>query len=79
MASDSLPRLSQTKWAPVPSHGVVVVAREVTALGPLDLDHPGAEVGEVAGGQWHGDRLLDGNDRQSFERFPRHEFAAIPG
>ncbi len=49
-------------------HDVVVLAREVAAVGPLDLDHARAEVGEVAAGERDGDRLLDGHHRQSFER-----------
>ena len=40
-----------------PDHAVVVPGH-VTGTGLLDLDHPGAEVGEVPGAQRGGDRLL---------------------
>ncbi len=42
--------------------GGVVGTREVAAVGPLDLDHPGAEVGELAGGEGGRDGLFDGDD-----------------
>jgi len=29
---------------------------------PFDLDHPHAEVGELAGGQWRGHRMLKGDN-----------------
>ena len=45
-----------------PVHGLVVAAREVPGAGPLDLDHPRAEVGEVPGGQRGGHRLLASDD-----------------
>lgn len=40
----------------------VVTAGEVTAVRALDLDDPGAEVGELPGGERGGDGLLDGDD-----------------
>ena len=39
-------------------HGPVVAAGEVAAARPLDLDDPGAEVGELPGGEGHRDGLL---------------------
>jgi hypothetical protein len=48
--------------------GGVVGAGEVAGARPLDLDHPGAEVGEVTGGQWHGHRLFQGEDGDSSQR-----------
>ncbi len=47
-------------------HRPVVSAGEVPHFGALDLDHAGAEVGELAGGEWRGDRLLQGDDRDAF-------------
>jgi hypothetical protein len=45
--------------AGLPVHGAVVVTSEVTDGGALDLDDPGAEVGELPGGEGCGDRLLE--------------------
>ena len=57
--TDSLPRLHHTKCAARPPlHHIVVVPGEVTAVGVLHLDHPGAEVGEHAGAHGRGHRLL---------------------
>jgi hypothetical protein len=39
-------------------HGLVVAAGEVAYPGALYLYDPGAEVGELAGGEGGGDRLL---------------------
>ena len=39
-------------------HGPVVAAGEVAGARPLDLDDPGAEVGELPGGEGHRDGLL---------------------
>jgi hypothetical protein len=39
-------------------HAVVVVAREVADLRPLDLDHARAEVGELARAERRRDRLF---------------------
>ncbi len=50
---------------------VVVLAGEV-ALGPLDLDHPGAGVGEAAGGQRRGHRLLQRHHKDPLQR-PWHQ------
>jgi hypothetical protein len=46
----------------------VVVAGEVAAVRALHLDHPGTEIGEIPGGQWGCDRLLDGDDGDALER-----------
>ena len=67
MAIDSLPRLSQTKCAPGAVDHVVVAAGEVAPVDALHLDHPRAEVGEIAGGQWGSDSLLDGDDGNAVE------------
>ena len=45
-----------------PVHGGVVVAREVALAGALELDHPGAEVGEVTRRHGGGDGLLERGD-----------------
>lgn len=47
--------------------GGVVGAGEVAAVGALDLDDPGAEVGELAGGEGGGYGLFDGDDGDSVE------------
>ena len=47
---------------------LVVAAGEVAAAGPLELDHPGAEVGELAGAEGRGDRVLEREDGDAFER-----------
>ena len=46
---------------------LVVVAREIADLGPLDLDHARAEVGEVARGERRRHRLLQRDDRDAIE------------
>ena len=46
-------------------HGPVVAAGEVAGAGPLDLDHARAEVGELAGGERRGHRLLQGDDGEA--------------
>ena len=46
----------------------VVTPGEVPYAGALDLDDPRAEVGELAGGEGGGDRLLEGDDRDPFQR-----------
>ena len=59
-------------------HGLVVVAGEVAAAGALDLDHPGAEVGQLAGGERGRHRLLQCDDREAVQRqlrFPGHQGA----
>ncbi|CAM5681067.1 hypothetical protein SALBM311S_05868 [Streptomyces alboniger] len=43
--------------------GRVVAAGEVALTGPLHLDHPGAEIGELAGGEGGGDGLLQADHR----------------
>ena len=51
----------------LPVHGPVVAAREVTA-GPLDLDDPRAQVGELPGGERRGDRLFKRDDGNPLKR-----------
>jgi hypothetical protein len=51
-------------------HRLVVAAGEVTRAGPLDLDDPGAQVGELPGGEWGRDGLLQRDDQQPLERQP---------
>ena len=53
---------------------VVVTAREVAAVDAFDLDHPRAEVSEIAGGQRRRNRLLDGDDGESLERQAHDDF-----
>jgi hypothetical protein len=43
-------------------------AREVAARAVLHLDHPGAEVSQVAGADRGGDRLLDSHHENAGER-----------
>jgi hypothetical protein len=45
----------------------VVGAGEVPRSGTLDLYDPGAEVGELAGGEGGCDGLLQGDDRDAFK------------
>ncbi len=47
--------------------GVVVFAGEVAAVDPLDLDDASAQIGEMAGGQRRGHRLLHRDHRDSLE------------
>ena len=49
-------------------HGPVVAAGEVAGAGPLDLDDPGAEVGELPGGERRRDGLLQRDDRDPGQR-----------
>src|SRR5215207_6367497 len=49
-------------------YGPVISAREVTDLRAFDLDHPRAQVRELAGSEWRCHRLLQGDDRYAFER-----------
>ncbi len=48
-------------------HGPVVAAGEVAGARPLDLDDPGAEVGELPRGERDGDRLLQRHDQETVE------------
>ena len=80
--SDSLPRLSQTKYAlsPVLSAFTPVLFRKLTrfrqlvvaagevALGPLDLDHARAGIGEAAGAHRRRHRLLERDDEKAGQR-----------
>ena len=45
-----------------PSDGRVVAASEVAAIGPLDFDDAGAQVGKVTRRQWRRDSLLERDD-----------------
>ena len=47
-------------------HGMVVVAREV-ALGALELDHAGAEIGEARGAEGRRDRLFQRDDQLALQ------------
>jgi hypothetical protein len=47
--------------------GGVVGPREVTAVRALHLDHAGAEIGELTGGEGRGDRLFNGDDGDGVE------------
>lgn len=49
-------------------HYVVVLAGEVAAVRSFHLDHPGAQIGQSAGGQRGGDCLFDGNDGDPVQR-----------
>jgi hypothetical protein len=49
-------------------HGGVVVPGEVAAFGALDLDHAGAEVGELAGRVGRGDGLLQADHGDPVQR-----------
>src|SRR5439155_12987930 len=53
-------------------HLRVVVAGEVAGGGPLDLDDPGAEVGQLPGGERRRHRLLDRHDHHPVERRTGH-------
>src|SRR4029453_12205211 len=48
--------------------GGVVAAREVAAVGTLDLDDAGAEIGELPRGERCRHCLLERDDRDVFER-----------
>ena len=50
------------------AHARVVAAREVADAGALDLDHAGTQIGELARRERRGDRVLEGDDGESFER-----------
>ena len=63
-----LPRFSQAKYAERPSQRAVVGAREIAAVGTLDLDHVGAQVGELPRAERRGDGLLQRRPRGSAGR-----------
>lgn len=48
-------------------HGLVVAAGEVAGV-PLYFNHPGAEVGQLAGGKGRGNSLLEGDDSEPGQR-----------
>ena len=47
---------------------IVVVAGEIAAAGPLDLDHIGAKIGEVTTAQRRRHRMLQRDDTHPFQR-----------
>src|SRR5215210_1871962 len=49
-------------------HGPVVSAREVADLRAFNLYDAGAQVRELAGGEWRRHRLLQGDDRYAAQR-----------
>jgi hypothetical protein len=49
-------------------YGLVVVAREITGPGPLDLDDARTEIRKLARGERGSDGLLEGNDGNSVQR-----------
>lgn len=51
--------------AGVAVHARVVAAREVALAGPLHLDHPGAEIGELPGGVRSGNGLFQADHRDA--------------
>ncbi len=51
-----------------PSHGCIITARKVSDFWPLDLDHARAQIRQLPGGERRSDGLLQGHDRDSFER-----------
>ena len=50
------------------AHALVVAAREVAHAGPLDLDHPRAEIRKLPRGERRGDRVLEGDDGDAAQR-----------
>jgi hypothetical protein len=56
---------------------LVVAAREIADAGPLDLDHPRAEIGELARGERRGDRVLERDDGDSFQRSHRSNVLVV--
>jgi hypothetical protein len=62
-----LATIQPDKVASLAAHRTVVVAGEITAARPLYLDHPGAEVGELAGGEGRSDRLLKRDHEDTIE------------
>ena len=53
--------------------GPVVAAGEVAAARPLDLDHPRAEVGQLAGRERGGHRLLNRDDGEATKGVAHYE------
>ncbi len=58
-------------------HGRVVAAGEVPTAGALDLDDPGAEVGQLTGGEGRRDGLFQADDGDARER-ERKRFGHAP-
>jgi len=48
-------------------HPLIVAAREIAHLGPLDLDDPGAEVRQLPGTERRGNGVLEGNDGDAIQ------------
>ena len=48
-------------------HGGVVRPGEIARARPLDFDHAGTKVGQLPRRERHGDRLLQGHDRDSLQ------------
>jgi hypothetical protein len=49
------------------AHPLVIGAREVAHAGALDLDHAGAQVGQLARAERRGDRVFQGNDGDAIQ------------
>jgi hypothetical protein len=49
-------------------YAAVIGAGEIAGAGPLDLDHAGAEIGELARAERRGNGLFEGNDGDAFKR-----------
>jgi hypothetical protein len=60
-----LPPVQPHEVAGLPVHRAVETAGEVPGARALDLDHPRAEVGELAGGERAGHGLLQRDDRDA--------------
>jgi hypothetical protein len=61
------------------AHARVVGAREIAAAGPLDLDDACAEIGELAGAERCGDRVLERHHGDAVERPERAAAGLRPG
>jgi len=53
------------------SDPLVIVAGEVAAAGALDLDHAGAEIGELARAERRRNRVFEGHDGDAIKRSHR--------
>jgi hypothetical protein len=52
----------------LPVHPRIVGAREISHAGALDLDHSGAEIGQLACAKRRRDGMFQRNDGDAFER-----------
>ena len=50
------------------AHAFVIASREITHPGAFDLDHPRAEIGQLAGREGCGDRMFERNDGNAGKR-----------